>query len=241
MTHGSACSTISAVMTPRLQRRLPFPRPRRRGRPPSGHAGVPHAPRPPLSASFPVHVTLKAKPHVATLRHRRPFGAIHRALVVACDRFAMRVVHFSVQRDHIHLLVEAKDQEALRRGMQGLAIRVAKGLNKVLGLAGKVFADRYHMRILRTPLEVKRVVAYIVNNAVRHGHGFGVRGGRPAVDPFSSAVYCRVFRTPVWKPPPTPGPQPVAAPRTWLLREGWWRRHGYLKPGEVGSQHLAAR
>ena len=83
------------------------------------------------------------------------FRAVRRALTGARARFGFRLVHFSVQRDHLHLLAEASDRRALSRGMQGLSIRVAKAVNRRLGRRGAVFADRYHARALKTPREAR--------------------------------------------------------------------------------------
>jgi REP element-mobilizing transposase RayT len=84
------------------------------------------------------------------------------------DRFGFRLVHFSVQGNHVHLLVEAKDEKALAKGMGGLGVRVARGLNKVMGRAGKVLDDRYHAHVLRTPTEVRRARSYLLQNARKH-------------------------------------------------------------------------
>ena len=72
---------------------------------------------------MPLHVTLRMAPHVYNLRSRRAFRVITAALRISSDRFNVRVVEFSVQGNHIHLVVEAPD----RRALQGLAIRVARG------------------------------------------------------------------------------------------------------------------
>src|SRR5262249_22714935 len=82
--------------------------------------------------------------------------------------------HFSVQSDHIHLLVEADEPAALVRGMQGLAIRVAKSVNRALKRCGAVWADRFHARTLRTPREVRNALVYVLNNVKKP---FGVRWG----------------------------------------------------------------
>jgi hypothetical protein len=161
--------------------------------------------------------------------------------VVACDRFSSRIVHFSVQSNHIHLLMEADDEEALIRAMRGLTIRLAGALHDTLGTSGQVFPERYHVRILKTPLQVKRAVAYVLNNLVRHRGPLPLRDGKPQVDPCSSAVYSRVYRNPVVKPPPLPGPPPVAPPQTWLLREGWWRKHGYITPDDIAERYKASK
>src|ERR1051325_10882311 len=144
------------------------------GRKPKGdRALVTHAARPALAARYPVHVTMRVLPHVWNLRSRRSFRVLGRALSRGGDRFGMRICEFSIQGNHLHLVTEASDAQALSRGMQGVSIRIAKGLNHVMGHAGKVLADRYHARILRTPTEVKHVVRYLRNNRSIHRARWG--------------------------------------------------------------------
>jgi len=110
----------------------------------------------------------------------------------------MRVVYYSVQSNHLHLILEAEDQTALSHGMLGLTIRVARAINRALGRRGKVFADHYYARELRTPAEVRRAIRYVLDNAMLHA------GGDPQTDPCASTV-------------------PLVAPHSWLLRIGWRR------------------
>ncbi len=126
----------------------------RRGRP-AKHERVPHLPRE-VKARYPLHVTLRMLPHVWRLRSRRCHSVLERAFYAGCDRFDTRIVHYSVQHNHVHLVAETADARALARGIQGLAIRMAKGLNGVMHRDGQVFGDRYHARPLRTPTEVAR-------------------------------------------------------------------------------------
>ncbi len=152
------------------------------GRKPAGErAGVAHDMRPALQKRFPVHVTVPMKKGVWNLRTRRCFTALSKAFYGGANRFGFRLVHYSVQGNHIHLLVEANDRRALSRGMNGLGVRVARGLNRVMQRHGKVLADRYHARILRSPTEVQRVRNYLRSNARKH---YGLVGP----DPFTSAV-----------------------------------------------------
>src|SRR6266576_2213365 len=149
----------------------------RAGRKPGGRrAGVWHVARPELAARFPVHVTWRMKKEVWNLRTRRCFSVLKRAFWGGADRFGFRLVHYSVQGNHLHLLVEAQDERALSRGMNGLGVRVAKGLNRVMGRHGKVLGDRYHSHILRTPSEARRARAYLLQNAQRH---YGLRVSDP--------------------------------------------------------------
>ena len=185
------------------------------GRKPAGaRAGVPHQHRPALSPRHPAHVTMRVLPHVWNLRSRRAFRAIELAFASCKERDGFRLVHFSVQGNHLHLIVEARDAERLSRGMQGLATWIARRLNQMIGRSGKVFADRFHAHALRTPLEVARAVAYVLGNFVVHARRRGAASEKPALraaDPYSSAGCDR--------------PGLTAPPRTWLLRVGW-RRSG---------------
>lgn len=147
-------------------------------------------------------------PHVFNLRSRRSFKVIATALWVGGDRFEVRVVDFSVQGNHIHLLVEAPNRRALARALQGLSIRVAKGLNRMMGRSGRVLGDRYHARLLRTPTEVKRAMHYLRDNARKHAGQRGETYSAGYVDPFSSAGAPDVVLPPA---------------QTWLVREGWKR------------------
>ncbi len=192
------------------------------GRKPKGEkAGVSHAKRPALAARFPAHVTVKLVQGLPSMRQKAGFLVVKRAFARATERFGFRLVHYSVQTNHMHLLVEAQDERALSRGMQGLGVRIARSLNTLWKRAGRVLADRYHARILRTPREVRNALRYVLANA--HKHGLRLASG---LDPFSSA---EDFGG--WKGIP----QSSAVSRTsvfgragtWLLWIGW-RRHGLL-------------
>ena len=201
------------------------------GRPPRGfRAGVPHLARPRHSLHHPVHVTLRVASGLPRLRGAATFRRIRSALARARERFGMRLAHFSVQGDHLHLVVEAGDRRALSRGIQGLAIRVAKAVNRRFERKGQVFADRYHARALRTPREVRNVLGYVLCNARKHGGTAGLPAGY--VDACSSAPWfdgwnrpaALAFVTAASSAGPDP---PVADAKSWLLRVGW-RRRGLL-------------
>src|SRR5438309_776227 len=176
------------------------------GRKPRGaRVGVTHRSRGKWTRAIPLHVTLRMAPHVYNLRSRRSFLVIEAALRVGGDRFDVRVVQFSVQGNHIHLVVEAANPRALARAIQGLSIRVAKGLNRMMGRSGRVFDDRYHARVLRTPTEVRRAIHYVQDNARKHAAERGETYSPSYIDPYSSA-----------------GAPDLALPpaQTWLLRTG---------------------
>jgi REP element-mobilizing transposase RayT len=203
------------------------------GRKPNAErAGVHHIRRPDLDGRHPVHVTVRVGRTVPNLRSQRCMSALRRAFVAAKARQGLRLVHFSVQANHIHFLVEADDKRSLARGVQSLAIRVARGLNKELGRHGRVFADRYHARALKTPREVKNGLAYVLLNHRHHAreHGWSTRE-LTLVDACSSAPTFDGWSRAVSAPGGSrASPEsPTVEPRTWLLAKGW-RRFGLIDP-----------
>lgn len=190
-------------------------------KPTPGSRTAPHCRRAPHEPRCPAHVTLRATPGLPSLRQRPVFNAI-RSAFGAASKDAFRLLHYSVQMDHLHLLIEADEPTALTRGVQGLAIRVAKAINRVLGRHGAVWGDRFHARALKTPREVRNALVYILNNWRKH-----IPGAR-GLDGCSSAAWFTGWRVVVAT---TLTMAPVARARTWLARVGW-RRHGPLEIGE---------
>jgi REP element-mobilizing transposase RayT len=156
-----------------------------------------------------VHVTLRVQPGIGYLRAYRRARLLEDAFREARLRYGMRIVHYSIQGNHLHLLVEADDAKALARGMQGLAIRIAKRLNALIGRRGAVFADRYHSRALETRREVANAMPHVLNNYRKHT----LEHMPPRWDdPWSSARFLNG---------PMESNAPVMPARTWLLRVGW--------------------
>src|SRR5690242_10520832 len=117
------------------------------GRPKRKGSGVPHVPRPVLAPRFPVHATWRMAGHVWNLRSRRAWRALAPALYAGAEREGFRLVHFAIMGNHIHLMVEASGRVGLTRGMQGLGVRIARRLNRMMRRQGRVVGDRYHARI----------------------------------------------------------------------------------------------
>src|SRR4051812_32494132 len=180
------CAIIMAMLPNAAQLSLPLesrrgPR-RKRGRKPAARrTRLPHVPRPVHKHRHPLHVTVRVRQGLPTLRSQSMFRRILTALHAASRRF-FRIVHFSVQSNHIHLVAEAHDRGRLTQGMKGFAVRVAKGLNRLLDIRGRVWADRYHARPLVTPREVRNVLVYVLRNHAKHGRDI-------AFDPCSSSAY----------------------------------------------------
>jgi REP element-mobilizing transposase RayT len=154
---------------------------------------------------------------VWNLRSRRALEVIEAALVSGRTAWrGFRVVHYALEGDHLHFIVEADDNRTLSEGMQGLTVRLAKGLNRLMGTRGKVFADRYHAHALRTPTEVRNALAYVLLNHRSHMARIGKGSASASPDPFSSGA---TFEG--WLEAPAVARTVTSAPETWLLREGW--------------------
>src|SRR3954471_7049732 len=184
-------------------------RPRTRPHPGLVGPGVPHLRRPEFAARHPVHVTMRLQSGIGYLRSYRRAKAVESALRDARERFGVRIIHYSIQGNHLHLIVEAKSVEALSRAMQGVAIRLARRLNALASRHGGVFADRYHARPLKTPRETKRAVRYVLTNYRHHSLEHLPAGW---TDPLASARFTQERPS---------QDSPVVAPSVWLLRVGW--------------------
>lgn len=168
---------------------------------------MPHVRRPNVSRHVPHHVTVRVVRATWNLRSQRCFAPIRAALSAVRRRSGFRVVQFSVQHNHMHLVIEAADRRTLSTGMRALLIRIAKGLNDVMATRGRRFDDRYHEHVLKTPTEVRNALRYVLGNRFIHLARWGVRTVDATVDVFSSLAATDL----------------VSPPQAWLLREGWTR------------------
>ena len=201
--------------------------------------GVPHRQRQALASRHPVHVTIRIRRDLPNLRTKRRLQAVRACFQAAARSPAVaraRVTDWSLQSNHIHMLVEAKDARTLSAAVKGINVRIAKALNRLLGRRGQVIADRYHARILRTPREVRNALVYVLNNARKHGHRL------PTTEPdvFSSGWWFDG-----WSGQPRLNTRgidpPTALPRTWLRAIGWRRRRLLqLDERPAGTRHNPA-
>jgi REP element-mobilizing transposase RayT len=189
---------------------------------------TPHRARPAHYHGHPVHLTLRAVRRAPHLRAERPFLAL-RAAIGAASREEFRVIHFSVQRDHVHLIVEARDREALSSGARGLAVRLARAVNRRIGRKGALWGDRWNGRDLKTPREVRNAIVYVLANFKKHE-----RDAREVVDPCSSAPWFDGFADAPTLDELRGGlDPPVRGGRTWLGAVGWRRVHGLVRVDET--------
>ena len=202
------------------------------GRKPQTRARVLHRRRSPMPAACPTLATVRIRKGLPSLRSKRLVRELRRTFSRACDRGDFRLVHYSVQRNHVHMLVEAPGRAALARGMKSINARLARAVNRVFGRSGSVVDGRYHSRVLRTPREVRNALAYVLLNARKHWMQRHHTAPPVRPDEASSARWFGGWTRDL-HPGRTPAsPPPVAHARTWLLHSGW-RRHGLIDPTEV--------
>jgi REP element-mobilizing transposase RayT len=256
-------------------KRLPKRRRKKPGRKPvrltnGKRARAPHITRPELTGRDPIHVVLRVHGDLGNLRKRHMYKALREATITVAKRElnyvddgAFRIVHISIQHNHVHLLVEADNKRALSRGMQSFQISAAKHLNRAVSVKsvkrgaakyreamsnrrrGSVFPDRYHQEIIKTPKQARHTLAYVLNNWRKHKedrHDFARTWN---VDPYSTGALFdgwkeREDAVTLWPLRETYLPLVVYLPKTWLLREGW-RRHGLVRFDEVPSQTQLGR
>jgi REP element-mobilizing transposase RayT len=205
------------------------------GRKRDPNSGARHTSRAPFKR-LPAHVTLRMREGIPSLRGTSIVREIERAFARGCARPGFRLVHYSLQGNHAHLIVEAVDADALGRGMKSIGARLARAVNRISGHHGPVLAERYHLHLLPTPTEVRNALRYVLLNARRHAASArAALGGPIGLDPASSARWFDGWNRSV------PGASevraagadpPVARARTWLLAVGW-RRHGLIDPADV--------
>ena len=177
-----------------------------------------------------MHVTMRLEEGLENLRTPRSYAVVRDALRRGKQYGGFRLYQFSVQSNHMHMIVEASDRVALSRGMQALAIRIAKSLNLAWGRSGKVFAERYHALVLRSARQIRNALRYVLTNANKH-----TRWVANHFDPCSSALWFDGWLN-LWGKawpglPLDRADVPVVAARGFLLRVGW-RRWGLLDPGD---------
>ena len=159
----------------------PLPPPREPAAQPPKRSRVPHETRPEVKG--PIHVVWRRVKGLPSFRTPRALRRLERAFRVSNEREGFRLIHYSIQENHLHLMVEVKDRRKLSRGLQALGIRLAKGLNSLWRRRkGHVFAERYFAAMLEGWKRIWRTIRYVLNNGRKHGT-WAARG-KP--DPYSS-------------------------------------------------------
>jgi hypothetical protein len=205
---------------------------------PRGRRDVEHGVRARFKGQIPQHVTLRIVDGVVIRKGwLRPI--IHRAIADS-QRDDYRITEFDILGNHLHLTVEAASAEVLASGMNGLEVRLARRLNRVLKRKGKLFVGRYHTRALKTPTEVRNALRYVLLNARHHAAARGERLSPHWVDPFSSGPWFDGWDRPLRDDTSLRMVRDLRRPtrpaQTWLLSVGW-RALGALSISEIPGRH----
>ncbi len=168
------------------------------------------------------HVTLSLKRDCPSLRTNPTFFFALQVFQEEKKRPGFRLLAWTLQRNHLHLVVEAASPEALSRSIQGIQVRLARRWNRIWKRKGRVFAGRFHSRIVQSPGDARRVLAYVLKNHLRHG----VKIPCP-VDPGSSGLWTDVWlEREVWlearkKFKVEEDPPPLAPPATEIMKDAF--------------------
>jgi len=192
---------------------------------PNESGQVNHMKRPKVNFSTPLHLTWRLKPDLVNLRCAE-VSALFKAAAARAKDFGLSVVHYSILSNHLHVVVECEDNEALMKGTRSLAATLGKGIRKVAGGRGGVFDGRFHLQVLENPTATRNALAYVLQNYARHSKLIA------HVDRYSSAPFfsqwCKLLGKnagPILedlRPPPNQDlPPHLSPPRSWLAREGW--------------------
>ena len=188
---------------------------------------VSHDPRTRLSAHVPQHVTLRVVDGAPNLAREYLMKSIRRAIREA-QKASFRIVQFNVLANHLHLITEADNTDALSRGVQGLAVRLARRINRGTKRSGKLFTHRYNARYLETPRQVRNALRYVLQSRKHHAAEKTFRAHW--IDPCSSGPWFDGWAEPIRYPSDElralmRTEPPIARASVWLLTTGW-RRHG---------------
>ncbi len=196
-----------------------------------GRRPAPHRGRAAHNHRLPVHVTMRIVRGLGTLRDKPRYRVVKDALHAGASRSDFRLVEYSIQANHLHCICEADDARSLSNGVRALTIRIARAVNRHAGRRGKVFAERFHARPLRTPQEIRNCLVYVLHNFKRHAKQAGRRFNPHEIDLMSSASWFEGFSRRLGTK--LTGPRPVPKPMTWLLRTGWLKHTKPIHPCEV--------
>lgn len=140
---------------------------KRAGRPAKNDPGIRHSSRMKFSKLTSFHLTIKVRENKADIQSKKLLKALHHAIARARLK-NLKVIHYTLEYNHVHLLVETNDHRILHAGMQALGISFSKAINKVKSLKGHVYKHRYHQRKIGSARELKNVLLYIFNNGKKH-------------------------------------------------------------------------
>ena len=141
--------------------------------------GIRHTKREEILRPSPLHLTIKLKK--ANIQNKVILNGLRHAIMRARLQ-GLKIIHFSLEKNHVHLYVESQNNEILGRAMKAFGVSLVKKINRHFKTNGSCYKTRYHLHILRSATEVKRVIHYILNNGIKH------RRTSSLIDPYNSSL-----------------------------------------------------
>lgn len=132
--------------------------------------GVAHRPRETVNRHLPLHVNFKYR---IFIKNKTGLKILKRAVLNA-RRKGLKILHYSMQANHLHFIVEAESNEILESGMRSLTVTFVRNFKR-----GKVQVGRYHLHVLRTLRETQNALRYVLQNDHKHS-------GRRVLDEYVS-------------------------------------------------------
>ena len=139
--------------------------------------GVSHRKRETLTKRTPQHINFNFN---CRIQNKQCLKLLKRSIEKA-QKLGLKIIHFSLQSNHVHLITEAENNQVLTQGMRALTITFSKGLKK-----GRVQLERYHLHVLKTLKEAKHAIHYVLFNEQKHS-----KHQWTCINGYSSVVYLR--------------------------------------------------
>ena len=155
------------------------------GRPAIHDKGIRHTRREEISCARPLHLTIKLIR--ADIQNKTILKGLRHAILRARLQ-GLRIVHYSLEHNHVHLYAESGNNKILATGMKALGVSLVKRINRFCKTKGTCYKTRYHLRVLRSASEVKNVLNYILKNGIKHKRTNSV------IDPYNSALVLHDFK-----------------------------------------------
>ena len=195
---------------------------------------VAHTKREVVKGRYPLHITVRFCQGLPNMRTKKMFQIFRRA-VVAAKAHGLQVVEFALLGNHYHLMLEADDNSQLNGAMKSLNISLARRMNHLLGRKGAVVSDRFDLKILKTPTQVRNALIYMFANAAKHFKTKQVFCWFSSLAVFRRLDLIAKWRKDLdWRIPKYADSfqeeyiEMLAEPRSWLARVGWERAQGPL-------------
>lgn len=150
----------------RKGRQLKLNNPKNAGRKAIHDKGIRHTSREEIFKPSPLHLTVKLKR--ADIQNKVVLRILKHAIYRSRLQ-GLRVIHFSLEHNHVHLYAECESNFVLGKAMKAFGVTFVRRVNKLKKIKGQLYKYRYHLRVLKSARDAKNVINYILKNGIKHG------------------------------------------------------------------------